>query len=151
MAIIYGSSPTTLTRCKFVHNKGDNSAAGCTVTITQPAATALSDYDGPTNAEMVARTIVSASYGTAANQTTIIGRIGAFTGTGVNTLLGFFRALFRKDLSAPTDVGGSFDPATDSNEAIADNQVNDATLANQQTIINTTDEIKTIVQSSPNK
>ncbi len=33
--------------------------------------TALADYDGPTNTEMIARTLVSASYGTAANQTNI--------------------------------------------------------------------------------
>ena len=36
---------------------------------------ALVAYDPPTNAEMEARTIVSANYGTAANQTTIIGYI----------------------------------------------------------------------------
>ena len=41
--------------------------------------TALSDYDGPTNAEMVARTLVAASYGTAANQATLLGVIGALT------------------------------------------------------------------------
>lgn len=33
--------------------------------------TALADYDGPTNAEMEARTILAALYGTAANQVTI--------------------------------------------------------------------------------
>lgn len=37
--------------------------------------TALSDYDGPTNAEMEARTLAAASYATAANQTTIEGKI----------------------------------------------------------------------------
>lgn len=35
--------------------------------------TALTDYDGPTNAEMEARTLVAASYATAANQVTIAG------------------------------------------------------------------------------
>jgi hypothetical protein len=39
--------------------------------------TALTDYDGPTNAEMEARTLLAASYGTAANQTTILGRLPA--------------------------------------------------------------------------
>jgi hypothetical protein len=34
--------------------------------------TALADYDAPTNAEMTARTLASASYATVANQTTII-------------------------------------------------------------------------------
>lgn len=37
--------------------------------------TALADYDAPTNAEMEARTLVAASYATAANQTTIAGYI----------------------------------------------------------------------------
>jgi hypothetical protein len=52
-----------------------------------------------------------------------LARIGAFTGTTVNTVLGFFRALFRKDSGAtmPSDIGGTFDNATDSNEAIRDN------------------------------
>jgi hypothetical protein len=35
--------------------------------------TALADYDGPTNAEMVARTLLAAEYGTAATQATIAG------------------------------------------------------------------------------
>lgn len=36
--------------------------------------TSLATYDGPTNAEMIARTLVSASYATAANQTTIMNK-----------------------------------------------------------------------------
>lgn len=57
---------------------------------------------------------------TATNQTTILNRIGAFTGTGVNTILGFFKALLSKAATLPTDVGGTFDPAADSTEAIRD-------------------------------
>lgn len=41
--------------------------------INAEADTALADYDGPTNAEMVARTLLAAEYGTAANQVTIAG------------------------------------------------------------------------------
>ena len=51
---------------------------------------------------------------------TIYNRIGAFTGTGVNTILGFFKALLNKDAATPSDIGGTFDPSTDSTEAIAD-------------------------------
>ena len=51
---------------------------------------------------------------------TILDRIGAFTGTGVNTVLGFFKALLKKDAAAPSDIGGTFAPATDSNEALAE-------------------------------
>jgi hypothetical protein len=46
--------------------------------------------------------------------------IGAFTGSGVNTVLGFFKALLSKSATLPTDVGGTFDPATDSTEAISE-------------------------------
>jgi len=57
---------------------------------------------------------------TSANQTTILNRIGAITGSGVNTLLGFFKALLSKTATVPSDIGGAFDPATDSTEAIRD-------------------------------
>ena len=52
----------------------------------------------------------------------VLARIGAFTGTGVNTILGFFRALMRKDgsITTPSDVGGAFVHTTDSLEAIRD-------------------------------
>ena len=61
---------------------------------------------------------------TATNQTTIINRIGAFTGTGINTVLGFLRALGAKAaLLTPTDLstGTTYDNTTDSQEAIRDN------------------------------
>lgn len=50
----------------------------------------------------------------------MLARIGAFIGSSDNTILGFFRALIRKDVTAPSDVGGTYNPATDSNEAIRD-------------------------------
>jgi hypothetical protein len=65
-------------------------------------------------------TNLHASAATAANQTTLLNRIGAFTGTGVNTILGFFQALLRSDATLPTDVGGTYDDATDSLQAIRD-------------------------------
>lgn len=43
--------------------------------VNAEADTALADYDGPTNAEMEARTLVAGNYGTAANQATILGHI----------------------------------------------------------------------------
>jgi len=53
---------------------------------------------------------------------TVRDRIGAFAGTGVNTILGFFRALMRKDngITTPSDIEGNFSHATDSVEAIRD-------------------------------
>lgn len=54
---------------------------------------------------------------------TILARIGAFTGTGVNTILGFLKAAMSKAASTPSDVGGTFDATTDSLEAIKDGGV----------------------------
>ncbi len=53
---------------------------------------------------------------------TILDRIGAWTGSGINTILGAFKALLSKAASAPSDIGGTFDPATDSTEAIREQQ-----------------------------
>lgn len=52
--------------------------------------------------------------------TTLLDRLGAFTGSGVNTVLGFFKSLLRKDAAIPSDIGGTFDPSTDSTEALAE-------------------------------
>jgi hypothetical protein len=57
--------------------------------------------------------------------TTISNKLGSWTGTGIETVLGAFRAMFRKDasVSVPTDInsgGGSANNTTDSLEAIRD-------------------------------
>lgn len=54
------------------------------------------------------------------NVDTILSRIGAFTGSGVNTILGFFKALLNKTAPTPSDVGGTFDASTDAVEALSD-------------------------------
>ena len=53
---------------------------------------------------------------------TISNKLGSFAGAGVNTVLGFFRALMRKDngITIPSDIGGAFTNTTDSVEAIRD-------------------------------
>lgn len=56
----------------------------------------------------------------ATNVSTALSRLGSITGTGVNTVLGFFKALLSKTASTPSDIGGTFDPAFDSTEAIRD-------------------------------
>ena len=61
--------------------------------------------------------------GTAAAQTTILDRLGAWTGAGLNTVLGALRALAAKGAGlTPTDISGgtTFDNTADSNEAIRD-------------------------------
>lgn len=52
------------------------------------------------------------------NTTTILNRIGAFAGSGVNTVLGFLQALARSDAAAPSNMGGTYDPATHSQQGL---------------------------------
>ena len=57
--------------------------------------------------------------GVKTDTTSILARLGAFTGTGLNTVLGFFRALLRKDAAlTPSDVGGTYDNTTMSLEGM---------------------------------
>lgn len=57
---------------------------------------------------------------TLANQTIIKNRLGAWTATGDNTVLGAIKAMASKIADAPSDIGGTFAPSTDSLEAIRD-------------------------------
>lgn len=57
---------------------------------------------------------------TAANQQAILDRLGAFTGTGDNTVFGFLKALASAAAGTPSDFGGTFDAAVDSLQAIRD-------------------------------
>lgn len=47
-----------------------------------------------------------------------LARIGSFAGTGVNNILGMFRALFRSDASTPSDMGGTATAADHSLQAV---------------------------------
>lgn len=58
------------------------------------------------------------SLASATGISTIADRIGAFTGSGVNTVLGFFQALMRNDATLPTDIGGTYDDANESMQAL---------------------------------
>jgi hypothetical protein len=100
------------------------SLSGLTLSaIAAQVRTELTTELGRIDAAITTR-LASASY-TAPDNTNIANiaaRLGAFTGSGVNTVLGFFKALFKKDASNPSDVGGTFDAATDSVEALRDNR-----------------------------
>ena len=50
----------------------------------------------------------------------LVNRLGAFTGTGTNTVLGFLKAGLSKLAGTPSDIGGTFDASTDSTEALRD-------------------------------
>lgn len=82
------------------------------------AATIADDAIDAASIKADAVTKIQNGLATAANQTTILARIGAFTGTGVNTIKGFLQALASKIATTPSDIGGTFNPATDSLEAI---------------------------------
>jgi hypothetical protein len=51
-------------------------------------------------------------------------KLGGFTGSGTNTVLGFLRAIARGDLAAPSDMGGTYDPAIAALETISDDAAN---------------------------
>jgi hypothetical protein len=68
-------------------------------------------------------TEIQSGLATAANQTTILNRLGSWTGTGLNTILGAFRAIAGKATGlTPSDIssGTTYDNTTDSLEAIRD-------------------------------
>lgn len=106
-------------------------------TVTLPALLAhdcVSMYitatvDGIATAAVVAEDVAEIQSGLATeaslttvstNVSTLLSRLGAFTGTGVNTVLGFLKAIMSKAASTPSDVGGTFAASTDSLEAIRD-------------------------------
>jgi len=89
-------------------------------------------------------TAIQAGLATTANQTTILDRLGAFTGSGVNTVLGFLKAVMSKAASTPSDVGGTFSATTDAIEAIRDAQAAAAGDASQATLEDVQDTVNSI-------
>ena len=84
---------------------------------------------------------------------TVLSRLGAFAGSGVNTVLGFFKALAKSDAAAPSDMGGTFDPATDSLEAHTDGSGGGASAAevwaySSRTLTQTAASVAAAVQGS---
>lgn len=104
--------------------------------VRTEADAALAAYDGPTNTEMNARTLPSASYATSANQTTMDGkldtlltRITATLFAGITSLANWLGAMAGKhapDATAETEInatgagGGDFSAVTDSLQANRD-------------------------------
>ena len=82
-------------------------------TLSDQLDTAQADLDNPAQYKADVSALA-----TAANQTTILARLGAWTGSGVNTILGTFKAILSKVAALPSDIGGTGDPTTDSLEAI---------------------------------
>lgn len=95
-------------------------------------------------------TTIQSGLATSANQTTILNRLGAWTGSGVNSILGAIRAMLRKDVDAtlPSDIGGTFLPSTDSAEAI---QEQATTIATAIDAVPTAAENKTAMEADGSK
>ena len=51
---------------------------------------------------------------------TINAKLGSITGSGDNTILGLILALAKSDAATPSDIGGTYDPSTDSLQAVRD-------------------------------
>lgn len=112
--------------------KSDGTAtwnATALASLQQEATDALNAYDGPTNAEMVARTLAAADYATATALSTLT---AIFTGiTSLAQWLGLIagkqtgNSTARTELRATGAGSGTFDETTDSMEAVRD------ALANQ--------------------
>ena len=111
------TTQTDLIKAKTVNLPSSPAAVGAQMDLVNaPNATAI--------------TAIQSGLATGANQTTILARLGAWTGTGRNTVLGALQSLFRKDADAvvPSDINvnlgsgaGTYANTTDSNEAIRDN------------------------------
>jgi hypothetical protein len=114
-------------------------SAGGTFTNTTDSAEALADKTGvgltpqetrdamklaPTAGDPAALSIDKHLIDAATSLTTVLARLGAWTGTGVNTILGALRALANKaaGVATPTDLstGGTFTNTTDSLEMVRD-------------------------------
>ena len=96
-------------------------------------------------------TKIQSGLATSANQTTILNRLGAFTGSGVNTVLGFLKAIMSKAASTPSDVGGTFAASTDAIEAIRDAQqagTGDASQATLEAVQDTVDAIAAAISGT---
>jgi hypothetical protein len=86
--------------------------------LTATRAAALDNLDVAVSTRLAAAAYTAPDNATI---TTISNKLGAFAGSGLNTVLGMFRALLRKDAAlTPSDVGGTFDNTTESLEALKD-------------------------------
>lgn len=91
------------------------------------------DIGSPTTTVNLSGTTVKTATDIATDTTSILNRIGAFTGSGVNTILGFFKALFRSDASLPSDIAGTWSNATASMEAFYNNALTASDIADEVT------------------
>jgi hypothetical protein len=88
-------------------------ASDVDVTVNSPSVTV-----NPTELSAGSISSIRSGLATEAKQDTMLSRLGAFTGTGVNNVLGFLRAMFHSDASTPSDMGGTATAADHSQQSI---------------------------------
>ena len=131
----FAGANIALIQTKTANLPASPAAVGSAMTLSNDAITAAVVATGAIDADAIADNAIGAGaiaadavteiqngLATSANQTTILARIGAFTGTGVNTILGFLKAMAQKAATLPSDIGGTFSPVTDSLEALQENE-----------------------------
>ncbi len=103
-----------------------------------PTAAQIRDVSNASPAANSLGAAVNEAAGSATNAvsyiTTALNRLGAWSGTGINTILGWAKSTAKKDATAPSDIGGTFDPATDSLEALRERGDSGAWGGNAETI-----------------
>lgn len=121
-------APTTAGRTLDVTATGeagvDWANVGSPTTTNNLSGTSVKDAtDVSTALAAVAATLATVATYIDTEITTILNRIGAFTGSGINTIFGFLRAMATKAVAlTPSDLssGTTYDNTTDSLEAIRD-------------------------------
>lgn len=91
--------------------------------VNSPNATAIDKWwDEPLIGHAIEGSAGKVLLDAGTNALALVNRLGAFTGSGVNTVLGFLRAMMRKDvgITTPSDVGGTYAHADHSQEATVD-------------------------------
>lgn len=115
--------------------------AGSIASNALTAAKIATDAIGAAQLAADAVTEIQSGLATSSALTTVSNKLGSITGSGSNTVLGYFQSIARSDVTASTDLAGTFDSSTDSLQALKDDQMTaqdledavwDATLADHQ-------------------
>ena len=146
-AVLHDCEPDSIPENAFV-----SGAVSARVLATDAAAEVATSVRSELAVELGRIDATVGSRATASDMSTLLSRLGAFTGSGVNTVLGLLRAIMSKAASTPSDVGGTFSSTTDSIEAIRDAQqagTGDASQATLEAVQDTVDAIAASLSGTP--
>ena len=146
-SVVHDVEPAAIPEDAFV-----SGAVSARVLATDAAAEVATSVRSELAVELGRIDATVGSRATASDMSTLLSRLGAFTGSGVNTVLGLLRAIMSKAASTPSDVGGTFSSTTDSIEAIRDAQqagTGDASQATLEAVQDTVDAIAASLSGTP--